>query len=320
MVGAMHTSIEPTQHNRQSALATRTLVAWMLVALVSHTSWGAYPVLARYLQTVSGLPSMSLLVVGMGCSLGLMLAWRALRRRPLPRFSRFLVVIAVVVAARSITNLLAARYTLAIYVQLITLMTPFVVTLLNRLAFDEPVPPATGRAMVLATLGAVLMLSGSIEQQGVIKPLTRQDWLGLGLAAFSTFTLALYMLIVRQSVAHNLSGEQVFLAQLVTVLAISAPASLLLHEDWTRWLALTTTDWLVFGAFAGLVIFGANVLQITALRRIGATTVSSMLPWRMVVVLVLAAFLLGERLTSIWQLVGAVLVTGTLMWYLWKQR
>lgn len=314
----MHEQTTPTSDT--VGLPTRTLLVWMLAALVSHTSWGAYPVLARYLQTVSGLPSMSLLVVSMTCSLVLMLAWRAVRRRPLPRPSRFLAVIALVVAARSITNLLAARYTLAIYVQLITLMTPFVVAMLNRLAFDEPTPPATGRAMVLATLGALLMLSGSIEQQGVIKPLTPSDWLGLGLAAFSTVALALYMLIVRRSVAYNLSGEQVFLAQIVTVLAISTPASLLLREEWGRWLQLTPTDWLVFGAFAGLVIFGANVLQIAALRRIGATTVSSMLPWRMVVVLVLAALLLGERLTSIWQLIGAVLVTSTLMWYLWKQR
>jgi hypothetical protein len=39
-------------------------VIFFLFALGSHTGWGANPVLARYLQTVSNLPTLSLLSVG----------------------------------------------------------------------------------------------------------------------------------------------------------------------------------------------------------------------------------------------------------------
>jgi hypothetical protein len=48
---------------------------WMLLALLSHTGkllcyfinegWGVYPVLARYLQHVGGLPPLSLLATGL---------------------------------------------------------------------------------------------------------------------------------------------------------------------------------------------------------------------------------------------------------------
>jgi drug/metabolite transporter (DMT)-like permease len=37
---------------------------WVGAALLAHTGWGIYPALGRYVQTVSGLPSMSILIVG----------------------------------------------------------------------------------------------------------------------------------------------------------------------------------------------------------------------------------------------------------------
>ena len=37
---------------------------WLALALLAQMGWGAYPVLLRYLQTVSGLPGLSLLAAG----------------------------------------------------------------------------------------------------------------------------------------------------------------------------------------------------------------------------------------------------------------
>jgi len=294
--------------------------AWLFVALGAHTAWGAYPVLARYLQTVSRLPSMSLL------TLGYLLVLPVLAVVVLPhmerRFLRLRVLwlFAVIVVLRGITNLLAARFTLAIYVQLITLMTPFVVALLSRALLRELIPPYTGRAITLSLMGALLMMSGKVGRAGVQLALTPTDGMGIALAFISAFFLALYMVIVRRTVLDDVPGQAVLFVQVVTLLGMSALLSFLLGEDWSRWRAIGPTDWLIFGVYCLGVLLGANTSQIKALRHLGAPLVSSLLPWRLVSALFVAALLLDERLTSHWQVVGALMVLVTITWYLWQQR
>ncbi|MGB9633070.1 MAG: EamA family transporter, partial [Chloroflexaceae bacterium] len=96
--------------------------------------------------------------------------------------------------------------------------------------------------------------------------------------------------------------------------------SLLLGEDPGRFAAIGASDWAVFGAFVGFVLLGANVGQIAALRRLGAPRVSSTMAWRLIATLALAALLLGERLTSPWQILGAGIVLVTITIYLSRQR
>ncbi|MDQ7029223.1 MAG: EamA family transporter [Ardenticatenia bacterium] len=289
-------------------------LGWMIAALMSHTGWGIYPVLARYLQVVSRLPSMSILVVG---SVPLLLVMALSGRRHWQRryvSSRVLWWLALVVLLRSITNLLAARYTLSVYVQLITQMTPFVVAVLGALLFQEHIPPYTGRAVLLSLVGAVLLVSGRIGDVGAFA-LSQSDWIGVTFATASTLFLALYMLLVRHTVHFGIPGEVVFMAQLVVVATTSSVLSLFLGEDWSRWTALTPRDWVIFLTFVFGVILGANVLQIGSLRRLGAPLVSSMLAWRWISALVAAALLLGERLTSFGQFVGAAMIFVVITWY-----
>ncbi len=293
---------------------------WIMVALVAQTSWGAYPVLARYLQTVSLLPSMSLLVVGSGVALlALLLLLRPHLERRIFR-SRLLWLFMAVLITRAITNLLAARFTLAIYVQLTNLMTPFLVVLLSATLLRERIPPYTGRAITLALIGALLMLSGHVGESGRAFALGPDDWLGIGLALASSLALALYMILVRRSVQHRIPGEAILVVQLATILTVSLPLSLLLGEDWGQWQQLESSDLLILAAFSLGVLLGANVGQVSALRRLGAPMISSLLAWRLVSALFFAALLLGERLTSIWQGVGALIVLVTITWYLWRQR
>lgn len=294
--------------------------SWWLFALAAHSAWGAYPVLARYLQTVSDLPSMALLALGNLIALGLI--------GPLiiPRFglsvfrSRALWLFALVVVLRSISNLLAARYTLAIYVQLITLMTPFIVVLLSATLFRATIPPATGWAISLSLLGALLMMSSDIGQTGIGLVLTASDWLGIAMALISSVCLAFYMLLVPRTMQDAVPGEAVFVVQLVTLSSSSALLSLALGEDWSRWTQIGMTDWLVFALFILGVLVGANLGQIWSLRQLGAPLVSSLMAWRLISTLLMAALLLGERLTSLWQGLGALIVLVTVTWYLWQQH
>lgn len=290
---------------------------FMLAALGAHMGWGAYPVFARYLQTVSRLPTLSLLGVANLLAMGIMLVVT------LPRVDRkafrhpLLWIMALVVVSRSITNILAARFTLAIYVQLITLLTPFIVALLSATLFRDVIPPHTGKAMTLALVGALMMMSHRLGASGVHLALTSSDLLGIGLALTSSLFLALYMLVIRRTARQEIQGEVVFVVQLVAIVSVSLSLSWLTGEDWSRWRELGRTDWLVFAAYSGGVFLGANVLQITALRHLGAPLVSSLLSTRLVATLIFAALLLGERLTTIWQGIGAGVVLITVTWYLW---
>jgi drug/metabolite transporter (DMT)-like permease len=293
---------------------------WMLAALAAHTGWGAYPVLARYLQTVSRLPSMSLLATGNVVALmALFLLVRPRLDRGLLR-RRLLWIFVAVIISRSVTNLLATRFTLAIYVQLINLLTPFLVAVLGASLFRFRLPAYTGRAMLLALVGALLMMSGEVSQSVIGLALTAGDWLGIGLALISSLALALYMLLIRHSADQAIPGQTMFLIQLLSVTAVTLPASFLLGDDWGRWGRLAAGDWLIFAAFSLGVIFGANTGQIAGLRRLGAPMVSTLLSWRLVSALIAAGLLLDERLNSAWQIAGALIVLVTVTWYLWQQR
>jgi hypothetical protein len=70
----------------QSAPISRNM--WLLAALLGHSAWGIYPVLARYLQLDAHLPGMTLLMVANGSALIIMAVvvwWRGELQRLLVR-------------------------------------------------------------------------------------------------------------------------------------------------------------------------------------------------------------------------------------------
>jgi drug/metabolite transporter (DMT)-like permease len=292
---------------------------WMFAALMAHTSWGLYPVLGRYMQTVSHLPSMLLLVIS-NLPLALLFAFRVL---PYTGWSilqnRTLHWLAIVVAARSITNILSQRYTLAIYVQLITLLTPFLVVFLNRWFLQEPLPRFTGVAITLSLLGSLLVFANQ-PGAGFQLRLTHSDWLGIALAILSTFCLAFYMITVRYTSRLTFSSLEVLAVHGASVLSVSLLLSLGFGEDWMQWRAISAFDWGIVLTYVFVVILGANGLQIASIRHLGAATVSSTMSWRLVSTLIFAWLLLGESLTTWVQVIGAGLVLGVVSYYLWQQR
>jgi drug/metabolite transporter (DMT)-like permease len=292
----------------------------LVIALLAQTAWGAYPVMARYLQTVSNLPSLSILALGSFIAL-IAVAILFLPRIQIADFqSKRLLIFALIVLARGVTNLLAARFTLAIYVQLITMLTPFLVALLSTMIWHERLPRYTGRALILGLVGVLMIIGVDFFNYQTMPPANRTDWLGISLAAASSLLLALYMIAVRRSTIHNIRGEALLLVQLMSLALGGFLLSLLLGESWQQWRMIGATDWFIFGLLAVGVLAGANIGQIGSIRHLGAALVSSIMPWRLVSVLAVSAILLNERLTSIWQFLGVVLVIITVSWYLWQQR
>ncbi len=291
---------------------------WYVAALAAHTGWGLYPVLGRYLQTVSGLPSMSVLVLGgipmMIWFFGVILPRHGWRIYAMP----VLWVFGAVTVLRSITNILSQRYTLAIYVQLIGLLTPFLVVALSNLVLKERAPRFTLPAIVLSTIGALLMMS-SIDAGGLTFTLTPSDWIGIGMALTSSLFLAMYMILVRRTAGIQISAVAVLAFQTVLIQIVALVISWLLQESWEQWLVIEPHDWAVFIAYVLVVVVGANGLQIASIRRLGAPLVSSLMGWRLVATLGAGMLLLNEHLTSPWQAAGMLLVLATVTWYLRQQ-
>lgn len=290
---------------------------WIGAALLGHTGWGSYPVFARYLQTVSNLPALAILSASNGVVL-VLIGWYLWQHASASALRSPVVwLFALAVAGRGITNVLAARYTLALYVQMIALSTPFLVALLGATLFGERIPRYTLPAIAVSVLGGVLVLSDSSATSLLAVQLTPSDWLGIGLSLLSSLFLSFYMLLIRRSAQRALTGETMLLFQLITLTVVTGTLSALVGEDWSRWTTMQTSDWLVFAGFALGVMLGANVVQISTIRRLGAPFVSSMFGWRLVTTLVLGLLLLGERLTSLWQLLGVVLILTAVSLYVW---
>jgi len=292
---------------------------WLTAALIAQIGWGAYPVLLRYLQTVSGLPSLSLLAAGNLVVLLVVVGflWRRINkaqfRLPIVWLFGFMVVV------RGVSNLLATRFTLAVYAQLIYLLTPFLVALLSRAFLREALPRYTFRALSISLVGVLLVLSGSFSEIGVVTAVPRRDLLGISLAIGSSLALALYMILTRRTTRYHVSGDTLLLVHLFSLFSFSAAASLLLGEDWNRWATLSPHDWIIFAILAFGVLLGANLGQIRTIQKLGAPLVSSLMAIRLVSALVIGAILLHEQLSSLWQLAGAILVIVTITWFLRRQ-
>ncbi len=295
-------------------------IPWLAATLYAQTAWGTFPVLVRYLQTITHLPSMSLISLGSFLALGVVgvfyfprTGWRSFR-------SPKLIFFALIVVARGTSNILAARFTLAVYVQLINLLTPFLIAILSMVFLHEKLPRYTFRAMGLSVLGALLLMGSDLAGVASFPEANRTDWLGIVLALASVLFLAIYMVTVRGSSKVGVGSETMLLVQLFSLGCAAAVFSLSLGEDLSPWAAMQPFDWFIFALVVFGVWVGANMSQIGAICHLGAAVVGSAMPWRLISTLFLAALLLNERLTSVWQVAGVILVFVTVTWYLWRQR
>lgn len=305
--------------SKELSETNNTILQWLSVALLAQLGWGAYPVLLRYLQTISGLPSLSLLAMG---NLGVLLITAV---TILPRLDKRIFrspivwLFGLVVVLRAVSNLLAVRFTLAIYAQLIYLMTPFMVAFFSRAILKEHLPRNTIKALVLAFIGALLIVSKNVGQSAVVTPTTQNNLIGISLALASTIFLSIYMILTRHATNQKAPGEALLVVHLISLFSFSMVASLIIGEDWNRWGSLSGGDWFVFGFLSVGVLLGANLGQIRSIQFLGAPLTSSIMPIRLVSALIVGGLLLGERLTSAWQVVGAAVVILTLTWYLRQQ-
>jgi drug/metabolite transporter (DMT)-like permease len=294
-------------------------MGWLLLAVAVQATIGSIMVPMRYLQTEVGLPGLALVALTDLMAFS-MTAWRFIPRIEKRHWrSQTLWVLVLIVIVRTILFTFALRLTRVYLVQLINLISPFIVVLLNRLFMREPMPKLTLLAITLSVVGGALVIFGGLTGESRHFTLTVKDLWGILLAFLSSFGVAGYMMMVKQSKKRGLPWQVVYMAQVGTLAVSMGLLSIVSGEDWHLFRDISPAIWLIIILYAIIQEVGVKFGNIVTLRELGAPLVSSMLAIRLVAVLFIGWLVLGERLTSMLQWVGAVLVAGTVTWYLARQ-
>ena len=303
--------------------SSRRLSFAVWLGLLGQLLWGTYPVVGK--RAILEVPKFSLLLFAtMGsASVGWWLARReegfsAAQMLQWFRQEKTLWALALFVVLRSVSNLLAFDLTKATWVQLVYLLTPFTVAIFGALLFKEPTPPYTYQALVVSSVGAALVIVK--DWRHVWSSFAADDLVGLGLALLSMLSLAVYFLLVRRSSKRATGRGMILLPQGLVLVLTYLGLTLATGEHWQAWAHLSTTGWLAACWVVMGVFMLANVLQITALSGANPALITSLMPLRLVSAIGLGWLLLGERLTTPAQWLGAALVLSTVSGYLWLQR
>lgn len=294
---------------------------WM--GILGHIIWGSYPVLAKIALT--GVPKYALvLAASLGITaVGLALMrwrehWTVRRAANVLAAERTLWLLALFVAVRAVTNIIAIDLTRAIWVQLIYTLAPFAVAVLGVLFFDQPAPRYTFTALFFSTLGAVLLLVD--DWSDIFSGFTPRDLLGMAVAFISTLTLAIYFQLIRRSRLSRSTDGIILFQQGLAMTTAFAIMTLVTGEDWSAWGSASTESLVAALLVIGLVQMGGNLVQVKAVGGANPALVSSAMPLRLISTLALAGLLLGEHLSSPLQWVGAAIVIVSVTAYLWAQR
>jgi drug/metabolite transporter (DMT)-like permease len=272
------------------------------------------------LQIDAGIPGLTLLTIANGFAMLVMIAVVAVRGEFHQLWIRAGWLVALFAMLRAVTNVLAARYAPAAQVTLIGLLTPLLVVIMGQLWFYDPAPPKTGIVLTLSLLGAVVMLSGDIQEPSFWQAGSDSSWVGIVLALVSSVMLALYMLSVRRTSGYGISSEATFLLQLIAVVGTSIPLSYVIDEQFAGLPSLLPEHWVGLLLFSVFIVIGANILQVYTLRTLGASLVTAVQAWRLPVSAIVAGFLLGEWVETPTEYIGAALTALSVTWYLVTQR
>lgn len=300
------------------SLLNKSLVFGLFLGLSAHLIWGSYPVIAKKLLLV--LPPFALVAVGYTGVLILMSPVLVKHSWTQSLKNRSAWLLMFVGAVRMVTNILSIQATRASYVQLINLLTPFVVAIVGRAFFREKIPPYTFSALTVSSLGSILVILREPSLSIFQDEWKLNDTIGISLAMFSNIFLAFYVLLTRyEQTSHKISSVVLFAQQSVVLMLTGFVASFFLQENWYSWLRMSWEMWGLFIALLVVNLIAGNLIQINSLSLLGAALFTSLMGARLVAALVLSAVLLSEPLKSGWQALGAFLVIGAVMVYMLLQ-
>ncbi|HWR11173.1 MAG TPA: DMT family transporter [Rectinemataceae bacterium] len=298
----------------------KTMTPWIVLALISHTAWGGYPVLARYLQNTHHIGTMSLSAMTNILAVAVILAMmiRKIDMKTIG-FKDFLVY-ALIVVSRGLLNLYAARLTYATNVQLFSLLAPFIVAFLSATFLKESLPKHTVLALCCSLSGSLLMILGAGNPGSASKVSPAANWVGIGLSIVGAVLLAFLMLAIKSTMKKGASSETLAFVQFISLAVCMSAGSIGVGEDWRPWLTLPLSGIAAYLAFAIVVLLLGTILQNNSVKHLGAATYSTIQAWRLTSTIAFSWILLGEGISSFLQGLGAFIVMATVTLYMLSQK
>ncbi len=306
-------ALAPTQTDGQS----HTLRNSIGLALVAHSGFGLYVVFVKYLLQYLAPFRMLAVAFTIALLLVLLLTCGAINRREFKRWEMWLL--AALAVGRSITKLLGLQFTYAVYVQLVDMAVPLLAPVVAWFLLREKMPAGTLPAILATTLGSFFVIAADPFQVNL--PNGPGDLIGIGLAFVSAVLMTLAVVYTRHLTTREkrFKPQGLFLSQLFLVAITYWVLSCLSREDWRSFTSSGSSAWMVLGLFILLSIVAAGLSQTVSISRMKATLFSALLSWRLAVAVLAGWLLLGERLSSTWQIVGVVVVMGTITLYVQRQ-
>ena len=263
--------------------------------LVSAAAFGAMPIFARFAYA-DGVDTFTLLALRFAMATAMLAAVLAVRRRPLPRgrvLAGLVAMGAVGYVGQAMCYFTALTLASAGLVALLLYLYPAMVAAASAAVLKERLPATTVAALALALAGAALTVG--FGARGTLAGAA----LAVGAAAIYTVYIIAGTGLMR--VVSPIPATLVIMASAGVVyagiVAVRGP----------RWPA-TVAGFAAIAAVA-LVTVVATVTFFAALERIGPTKASLLSTFEPIVSVVLAALVLGERLTPL-ALVGGVLIVA----------
>lgn len=260
---------------------------------LSATGFGSMPVFADWTYESGGDP-IALLVVRFSVAAAVMTVWMTATRRAWPR-GRVLFALCALggigYVGQSFSYFTALTMASASLVALLLYLYPALVTIIGATVNRERIDGVTGRALVLALTGTVLVVGLSAEGRPM----------GIALGVAAALIYSVYILIgsrVTPAVGAIPSTTVVLLAGTAVFTAIA----FVLRPDMPG----TTRGW-TGAVMVGLLSVIAILAFFEGLARLGPSDASTISTLEPVVTVILAWSFLGETITPL-QIAGGVLI------------
>jgi drug/metabolite transporter (DMT)-like permease len=305
--------------NDKSRSYSADIGMWIFLGLASHSAWGGYPVLSRYLQKVHHLGTMSMATMTNTLATILILLFMRKKIDLKTLTPKQILILSFLVISRGVTMLYASRFTFATTVQLFSMLAPFVVAFLSLKFYKEPLPRHTLAALAVSLVGSIAMIFGATPQ-GVSNFSGNNHGLGILLSAVSGSLLAFYMIFVKDRGRTGSSSETMAFIQFTSLAVFMGCGSFVVGEDWSPWLKIAPSGIVAYIAFTlGVLLFG-TVMQNNSLKHLGAPMYSTLQAWRLLSTIFYSWIILGEGIETLWQAIGTVMVMATITLYTLSQN
>lgn len=283
----------PFQSNRQR-------FSGILFIIVSAASFGVMPVLARVAYEAKADP-LTVLFLRFGVAAIVMFAIVFASKTPLPRGLLLLELVllgAIAYVGESLAYFMALAYASPGLVALLLYVYPALVTMLSTIFLRERLTTMKIVALFLALSGTALtfQITSGGSMVGIL--------LGIAAAVDYAIYIVLGSRIVKRSGA--VGSTAIIIASTAAVYAVIAPIHGLS-------LPVNIGGWFAIVAIALVSTVVSFMTFFAGLKRIGPTTASTLSTFEPIVAVALAAVVLGETITPVQALGGALILTAVII-------